>query len=106
MAGNFGIILGIMRRKGESHIVGSVFLINLAVIDVLLCLAAVPITPITSVYKEWYFGDLLCKLVPMIQVRFIIYHTRDMQQGFSRVLSQIKASTIQNKSESREWQCW
>lgn len=53
MVGNCGIILGIVRRGEEARIVANVFLLNLAFIDILLCLIAIPITPVTSIFKEW-----------------------------------------------------
>lgn len=33
----------------------------------LLCITAVPITPVLALFKKWYFGRLLCKLVPFCQ---------------------------------------
>lgn len=35
--------------------------------DIIVCLLSVPLTPITSVKKEWLFGVALCHLLPMIQ---------------------------------------
>ena len=35
--------------------------------DLLLCLTAVVVTPFAAIKKEWIFGDVLCKLVPLSQ---------------------------------------
>ncbi|MCP9256926.1 7 transmembrane receptor [Dirofilaria immitis] len=33
----------------------------------LLCITALPITPVLAFVKRWLFGSLLCKLVPLCQ---------------------------------------
>lgn len=40
---------------------------NLAASDIAICLLSLPITPVTNVFKNWYFGSLLCRLIPWIQ---------------------------------------
>uniref|UniRef100_F1L8H0 Neuropeptide Y receptor type 1 n=1 Tax=Ascaris suum TaxID=6253 RepID=F1L8H0_ASCSU len=54
-----------VRRKHIS--VPNIFLINLAVSDLLLCITALPITPVLAFVKQWLFGSLMCKLVPLCQ---------------------------------------
>uniref|UniRef100_A0A1I7WQ53 G_PROTEIN_RECEP_F1_2 domain-containing protein n=1 Tax=Heterorhabditis bacteriophora TaxID=37862 RepID=A0A1I7WQ53_HETBA len=63
--GNGLLISSIILRKRST--VANVFLINLAVSDLLLCITAVPITPVLAFMKRWMFGLLLCKLVPSCQ---------------------------------------
>ena len=36
----------------------------------MMCMLSLPITPVTNVYKNWYFGKLLCHLIPCIQGLF------------------------------------
>uniref|UniRef100_A0A7E4VKZ6 G_PROTEIN_RECEP_F1_2 domain-containing protein n=1 Tax=Panagrellus redivivus TaxID=6233 RepID=A0A7E4VKZ6_PANRE len=40
---------------------------NLAASDIFVCLLSLPITPITNVFKIWYFGTVLCGLIPWVQ---------------------------------------
>ncbi|CAO4385354.1 unnamed protein product [Caenorhabditis nigoni] len=47
--------------------VQNIFILNLAASDIMMCILSLPITPITNVYKNWYFGNLLCHLIPCIQ---------------------------------------
>ncbi|RCN52512.1 hypothetical protein ANCCAN_01210 [Ancylostoma caninum] len=43
------------------------FILNLAASDVMMCLLSLPITPVTNIYKNWYFGNALCHLIPCVQ---------------------------------------
>ncbi|KAK0411454.1 hypothetical protein QR680_005661 [Steinernema hermaphroditum] len=61
-----GLLIGTMVvRKRLS--VANIFLINLAISDLLLCITALPITPVLAFVKRWLFGQFLCKLVPLCQ---------------------------------------
>ncbi len=51
----------------------NVFIVNLALSDVLMCLFAVPLTPLHAFMDEWIFGEIICKLFPTTQVREAIY---------------------------------
>ena len=66
--GNTLVILVILRNKAMQTPT-NIFIVNMAFSDVLMCLFAVPFTPLHSFMKEWYFGDMLCKLFPTSQVR-------------------------------------
>ncbi|CAD6186842.1 unnamed protein product [Caenorhabditis auriculariae] len=63
--GNGLLISSIILRKRFT--VANFFLINLAVSDLLLCITAVPITPVLAFMKRWVFGTILCKFVPACQ---------------------------------------
>ncbi|CAB01528.2 G-protein coupled receptors family 1 profile domain-containing protein [Caenorhabditis elegans] len=65
LVGNGLLITSILMRKKLS--VANIFLINLAVSDLLLCITAVPITPVLAFMKRWIFGIIMCKLVPTCQ---------------------------------------
>ena len=45
----------------------NIFIVNLALGDVLMCLFAVPFTPLHSFMDKWVFGDVLCKIFPSSQ---------------------------------------
>ncbi|EYC14667.1 hypothetical protein Y032_0040g336 [Ancylostoma ceylanicum] len=65
VVGNGLLISSVLLRKRST--VANVFLVNLAVSDLLLCITAVPITPVLAFMKRWMFGLVLCKIVPSCQ---------------------------------------
>ena len=46
----------------------NMFVCNIALSDMVMCLTAAPLTPITSFYGQWYLGELPCKILPAFQV--------------------------------------
>uniref|UniRef100_A0A914V8F0 G-protein coupled receptors family 1 profile domain-containing protein n=2 Tax=Plectus sambesii TaxID=2011161 RepID=A0A914V8F0_9BILA len=71
LLGNGLLIENIVRRK-RYYSVPNLFLLNLAISDVLLCITALPITPVLAFLKEWLFGELMCKLVPLCQATSVL----------------------------------
>ena len=61
------MILAVVRSK-QMRTVTNYFILNLAVSDVLMCLFAVPFTPLQTFSGRWIFGRTLCKLFPFSQV--------------------------------------
>jgi hypothetical protein len=59
-----GLLIGTIRKRMT---VANVFLLNLAISDLLLCITALPITPVLAFVKRWVFGNWMCKLVPLCQ---------------------------------------
>ena len=45
------------------------YICNMALADILICVVAAPVTPLTAFTGSWHFGAALCRLVPFIQVR-------------------------------------
>lgn len=43
------------------------FILNLAGADLVVCIFSLPITPITTVFKTWYFGATMCHGLPWMQ---------------------------------------
>ena len=67
ISGNALVCYVVVRNK-HMHTVTNLFITNLALSDILLCIFAVPITPLYLIYfKEWVFGRLLCHLVTYAQ---------------------------------------
>ncbi|ESO05834.1 hypothetical protein HELRODRAFT_64159, partial [Helobdella robusta] len=62
--GNFLVIFVVLRRR-SMHTITNIFIANLALSDILMCLLAVPFTPISIFTDDWKFGRVLCHLVPM-----------------------------------------
>jgi len=63
------------RRTMQS--ITNIFIANLAVSDVIMCLLAVPFTPISGLLQSWPFGEALCHLVPMTMLQ-MTSHDVDM----------------------------
>jgi len=64
VAGNM-LVVYVVARNSTMQTITNVFIANLAVSDIMMCLLAVPFTPISGLLHAWPFGDALCHLVPM-----------------------------------------
>lgn len=64
VSGNTLVVYVVVRNKTMQTIT-NIFITNLAVSDILMCLLAVPFTPISYFLKSWMFGEALCHIVPM-----------------------------------------
>lgn len=62
--GNGGVLFAVTRNK-LLRSARNVFLLNLIVSDILLCLTAIPVTLWYSLAKDWQFGSFMCHLVPL-----------------------------------------
>jgi len=65
VAGN-ALVVYIVVRTPAMQTITNVFIANLAVADIAMCLLAVPFTPISGLLKSWVFGEALCHIVPMM----------------------------------------
>ncbi|XP_012537355.1 prolactin-releasing peptide receptor [Monomorium pharaonis] len=67
--GLFGnvLVIFVVGRNHRMHTVTNLFIANLALSDMLLCLLAVPFTPLYTFLGGWVFGKTLCHLVPYSQ---------------------------------------
>ncbi|PAV86635.1 hypothetical protein WR25_23328 isoform A [Diploscapter pachys] len=66
VTGNLAVIC-LTYRNSRLQTVQNLFILNLAMSDLIVCIVSLPITPITSIYKNWYFGDIMCHALPWIQ---------------------------------------
>jgi len=64
--GNLLVSLVVIRNP-VMHTVTNFFILNLAMSDIVMCLFAVPFTPLQSFTGRWLFGDVLCTLFPFSQ---------------------------------------
>ncbi|VDO79512.1 unnamed protein product [Heligmosomoides polygyrus] len=67
ITGNIGVIFFTFGNR-KLQTVQNMFILNLALADLIVCIFSLPLTPITSIYKNWYFGDQMCHSLPWIQV--------------------------------------
>lgn len=64
--GNVLVCFVVLRNKAMQTVT-NIFITNLALSDILLCILAVPFTPIYTFMGRWAFGRTLCHLVPYAQ---------------------------------------
>ncbi|XP_076101251.1 LOW QUALITY PROTEIN: neuropeptide Y receptor type 2-like [Mytilus galloprovincialis] len=64
VSGNCLVVFVVVCKK-EMRTVINIFITNLAVSDILLCLLAVPFTPISYYLQSWVFGEFFCHLLSM-----------------------------------------
>ncbi|KAF2362076.1 G protein-coupled receptor rhodopsin-like [Trinorchestia longiramus] len=73
-AGN--ILVGIViARKQEMRTAGNLYVINLTISDITLCLICMPFTLASLMKKNWELGSFICKLVPILQCSNILVST-------------------------------
>ncbi|CAD6189922.1 unnamed protein product [Caenorhabditis auriculariae] len=61
-AGNMGVIYATIRHR-SLQTVQNIFIVNLAISGVILACLSIPLTPVTHIAKQWFFGSLLCRVV-------------------------------------------
>lgn len=85
IVGNIMVCYVVFKRS-PMRTVTNIYIANLALSDILLCLFAVPFTPLYLLaYKEWIFGPLLCRLVPFVQGKYRISFKNKLSNRFSIV---------------------
>lgn len=69
VVGLFGNVLVcfVVFRNKAMQTVTNLFITNLALSDILLCVLAVPFTPLYTFLGKWVFGGVICHLVPYAQ---------------------------------------
>ena len=60
------MVVYIVAKSAEMRNPTYIFIANLALSDIVLCLLAVPFTPLNGLFKSWVFGDVLCRTVPAV----------------------------------------
>ncbi|KAK2143436.1 hypothetical protein LSH36_840g01010 [Paralvinella palmiformis] len=64
VSGNALVVYVVIRNKTMQSIT-NIFITNLAISDIMMCLLAVPFTPLSGLLNSWVFGEALCHIVPM-----------------------------------------
>uniref|UniRef100_T1IW42 G-protein coupled receptors family 1 profile domain-containing protein n=1 Tax=Strigamia maritima TaxID=126957 RepID=T1IW42_STRMM len=70
-----GLVCLVVIRKPQMRTPHNVFIINLAVSDLLLCLVTMPFTLVEILLKVWPLGLVMCKLVSALQATSIFVST-------------------------------
>ena len=71
VGGNLAVLYLTLRNR-QLQSVQNMFMLNLALSDLVVCIFSLPITPATSIFKNWYFGELLCHSLPWLQVNIVL----------------------------------
>ncbi|XP_041987321.1 prolactin-releasing peptide receptor-like [Aricia agestis] len=64
--GNALVCYAVIRNRAMQTVT-NLFITNLALSDILLCVFAVPFTPLYTFLGRWVFGSLLCHIMPYAQ---------------------------------------
>lgn len=77
IVGLFGnsIVLYIVITQKSMQTITNRFIACLSVSDLLICLFAIPFTPINALGKSWIFGAVMCKLIPVVLVVSVFVST-------------------------------
>ncbi len=65
--GNLLVVLVVIKNS-HMRTITNMFIVNLAIGDILVILICLPPTILTDVTGNWYFGKTMCKIIPYIQV--------------------------------------
>ncbi|CAN7995228.1 unnamed protein product, partial [Ixodes hexagonus] len=66
VVGNVLVLVTLVQNK-RMRTVTNVFLVNLAVSDLLLGVLCMPFTLVGSLLRNFVFGDIMCRLIPYLQ---------------------------------------
>ncbi|GFX04342.1 melanopsin [Trichonephila clavipes] len=71
VGGNVMVVLTILRHRGMKTRT-NMFIVNLAVADILVAVLDMPVSLITIIEGRWVFGEALCKLNGFTMALFLI----------------------------------
>lgn len=68
----FGVLANVLvcfvvARKSQMHTPRNLYIVNLSISDMSMCVICMPFTLISILRREWHFGLALCKLVPVLE---------------------------------------
>jgi len=64
LSGN-SLVVYVVSRNTAMRTITNIFIANLAVSDIMMCLLAVPFTPAAVMLQSWPFGEVMCHVMPM-----------------------------------------
>ncbi|MCL4162490.1 UNVERIFIED_CONTAM: hypothetical protein GTU68_006884, partial [Idotea baltica] len=59
------LVVFIVIRNPNMRTITNIFITNLAISDILMCLVAIPFTPYALYMENWTLSSSLCKILPM-----------------------------------------
>lgn len=79
VVGNSLVILTLVQNR-RMRTITNVFLLNLAVSDILLGVLCMPFTLIGTLLRDFVFGEIMCKFIPYLQGECAYSSNRKQQQ--------------------------
>ncbi|XP_054262500.1 neuropeptide F receptor-like isoform X2 [Macrosteles quadrilineatus] len=61
------VVSFVVARRPQMHTARNLFIVNLTLSDMTLCVICMPFTLLKIIRRQWDMGELLCKLVPVLQ---------------------------------------
>ncbi|XP_035388793.1 neuropeptide Y receptor type 4 [Electrophorus electricus] len=61
------LLICIIARQRDQRNVTSIFIANLSISDILICVFCLPFTLASTLMDHWVFGAVLCRLTPFVQ---------------------------------------
>lgn len=74
VVGNALVIMTLVQNR-RMRTITNVFLLNLAVSDILLGVFCMPFTLVGTLLRDFVFGELMCKFIPYLQGKFLFVST-------------------------------
>ncbi|XP_050549049.1 neuropeptide F receptor-like [Daktulosphaira vitifoliae] len=60
-------VIYVIARRAQMHTSRNIYIVNLAISDITLCLVCMPFTLTSIIRYQWNMGSFVCKLVPLLQ---------------------------------------
>ncbi len=73
VGGNFLVCFAVWRNI-HMRTVTNLFIVNLALADIMVCLICLPATVIGDVTETWFMGSVMCKIIQYLQVSHCIHY--------------------------------
>jgi len=61
------LVLVVIVTQAPMQTTTNMYILNMAIADILMCLVSVPLTPLSTFLDRWIFGEVLCKFLPASQ---------------------------------------
>lgn len=74
IVGNLLVITTLIQNR-RMRTITNVFLLNLALSDIMLGVLCVPFTLVGTILRDFIFGEMLCKLIPFLQGESSFFYT-------------------------------
>ena len=71
LVGN-GLVIAVVLKTSHMRTVINIFIVNLAMADFMVLLICMTPSVLADVTESWYLGDVMCKIVPFLQVSSFI----------------------------------
>src|SRR5690349_5899997 len=74
ITGNLCVVISVKRHR-PLQTVRNIFIVGLSCSDLVVAFSSVIVTPIVGFMKVWYFGEILCHIIPLLQGSALFFST-------------------------------